>query len=323
MRGVLLVNLGTPLSYSRRDVARYLSEFLTDERVIDAPYFKRQLLVRGVIVPSRCKQSAKQYQAIWTEEGSPLLFHSLKLQSLLQKALGDDHVVELGMRYQYPSIKEALEKLKSRRVESLVVIPLFPHYASATSGSAIEEVLRCLQGWQLIPELRVVNSFYDTSQVIDAYCARARQYVIANYDHLVMSFHGLPMKSLLDKRTKERIPPRWSYDEQCQEMARLIAAKLGLAPGDYTVAFQSRLGKEPWIEPYTSDVIQNLAHKGAKRLLVMSPSFVCDCLETSYEIGIEVAHAFMKAGGKELQLVEGLNEHPLWVEALKKMVERC
>lgn len=330
-RGVLIVNLGTPLSYQSKDVARYLIEFLTDWRVIDSNWIKRQALVRGVIVPARYRQSAEQYRSIWTEEGSPLMHHGKILQAKLQEVLGGDDLVVLAMRYQSPSIAQGLQQLLQENVDEILILPLFPHYCSATVGSIFEEVMRCIKNWQVYPKLRFINQYFDHPNLIAAFCARAKQYSISSYDHLIMSFHGLPERQLQKANPsgnclsegcciKQCRSNRLCYKAQCYATARAIGAQLGLKPDDYTISFQSRLGKTPWIQPYTHDVIQSCAARGDRRLLVMSPSFICDCLETIFEIGHEYAKEFKNLGGEELQLVEGLNDHPLWIETLRSLI---
>lgn len=327
-KGVLLVNLGTPLSPKHKDVFRYLTEFLTDERVIDYPWLKRQLLVRGIIVPFRYKQSAEQYRYLWTQEGSPLLFHSTQVQKKLQQALGDDYHVILAMRYQHPSINEGLEKLRKEEVDELIILPLFPQYASATTGSIYQKVMKELQYWQTFPKLVFINHFFDQPAMIEAFAARACQYSPSSYDHVLFSFHGLPENQLRKANDRclksnccqQLCQKNRCYKAQCFATAYAIANQLNLKENQYTICFQSRLGKEPWIQPYTSDILHNCAQQGHKRLLVFSPSFVCDCLETTYEISSEYQREFKQMGGEELQLVEGLNDHPLWIDALQQII---
>ncbi len=329
-QGVLLVNLGTPDSPEPQDVKRYLTEFLLDPRVIDKPYLLRQFLVRGLIIPSRYKESAKSYQAIWTNEGSPLKIYGERVCTLLQQALGDDYQVELAMRYQNPSIKQALNKLQ--RCASVTVIPLFPQYASATTGSIIEEVFKHLSKEQNIPSIRCINQFYNHPKFINAFCERAKDFNLSQYDHILFSFHGLPTRQL--KKANSHCLQKKDcchslnqenfccYSAQCYETARLIADQLQIKKSSYTVTFQSRLGKDPWIMPYTADTINQFAKEGAKNLLVFCPAFVADCLETIFEIGKEYAENFIHAGGKKLDLVNSLNDHPLWIETLVDLCQK-
>lgn len=330
-RGVLLVNLGTPLSHRPVDVFRYLNEFLTDPRVIDTPWLQRQLLVRGIIVPTRYRQSAEQYRRLWLEEGSPLLVHGRAVEQKLQLALGTTYQVVLAMRYQTPSILEGLEKLKQEQVEEIMILPLFPQYASATTGSVHQKVMQSLQNWQVIPKLVFMNHYFDHPLLIEAFCARAQQYILSSYDHILFSFHGLPEKQIRKADTTGQCLTqqccqalcqrnRFCYKAQCYATARAIAARLNLDEKEYTICFQSRLGKDPWIQPYLGDVLQACVQQGQKRLLVFCPSFVSDCLETTCEITHEYGEKFKALGGKEVQLVEGLNSHPAWIEALRQMV---
>lgn len=322
MIGVLLVNLGTPDSPEYRDVFRYLNEFLTDGRVIDRPWLQRQLLVRGLIVPKRCSNTAKTYQAIWSDAGSPLMIYGERIREMVQESLGDGHQVVLAMRYQNPSIEKGLEELKG--VSKLVVIPLFPQYASATTGSVHQEVMRVISQWTLIPELRLIDCYANNPKMIEAFCSRVKN--LEEYDHIVMSFHGLPEAHLrkegcpIDQVCCSRYTEknRHCYRAGCYETARKIGEKLGVS---YSISYQSRLGKEPWFQPFTSDLLKELAKKGKKRVLVFCPSFVADCLETIYEIKVELQEEFIAHGGERLDLVESLNDHPLFAEALVEIVK--
>lgn len=331
--GVLLVNLGTPDSPSGRDVYRYLIEFLTDHRVLDTSWLWRQLLVRGVIAPFRFRQSAKSYQAIWTPEGSPLKVYGYRVKELLQSQLGDEYCIELAMRYRSPSIEEGLNKLMQAGVQRITVFPLFPHYASATTGSVHQKVMELVSRYEVIPEINFISDYGTHPTLIDAFCEAASQYCLSEYDHIIMSFHGLPQRQIL-KADKEgcclksknccRTPSSKNarcYSAQCYATARALAASLGVDEETYSVVFQSRLGRDPWLQPYFSERIEQLAHEGKKKVLVFCPSFVCDCLETIYEIGVEYAAEFKKAGGERLDLVQGLNDHPKWIEALAEIIK--
>lgn len=332
-KGVLLVNLGTPDSAEVKDVKKYLDQFLMDERVIDIPKFNRTLLVKGVIVPFRSPKTAKLYKEIWDEKGSPLLYYSEIQAQMLQKRLGDDYQVELAMRYQSPSIESALKKLKAGLVESIKVIPLFPQYASASTGSVIQLVMELISKWQTIPSISFVNSFHDNQLMIEVFAENARKHQPETYDHLLFSFHGLPERQLLkcdhtgnfclkDKTCCQTLNDtnKFCYSAQGHDTARLLAKELGVSKENYTVCFQSRLGKEPWVQPYTTDILKKLAAEGKKRLLVFSPAFVADCLETLYEITVEYHEEFRALGGEHVQLVESLNDHPKFIEALAGMV---
>lgn len=331
--GLLLVNLGTPRSPKPRDVYRYLIEFLTDERVMDMPWLKRQLLVRGLIVPMRYRQSAHAYQQIWTDQGSPLMVFGKQVKEKLQQILGGKFCVELAMRYQEPSIQKGLDSLMAAEIDHLVVLPLFPHYASATTGSVHQKVQELLSRYRVIPKVTLIDHYATHPKLISAFCEVAKPYHPEKYDHILFSFHGLPERHLRDADTSGQClvksdccqslcrRNRNCYSAQCHATARAIVKGLDLPAGySHTICFQSRLGKDPWIQPYTSASIAELAKQGKKRILVFCPAFVCDCLETIYEIGVEYAEEFKHAGGERLDLVPGLNAHPSWIEALRALV---
>jgi protoporphyrin/coproporphyrin ferrochelatase len=330
--GILLVNLGTPDSPHPRDVRRYLIEFLTDERVIDAPWLWRQFLVRWVIVRSRYHQSAKAYQAIWSAEGSPLKVHGFKIRDQLQKRMGEDFIVELAMRYQNPSIDSILNSFYSMNLSKILIFPLFPQYSSATTGSLHQKVMEISSKWQLIPEIVFINHYASHPDLIQAFCSAASGFELADYDHVLFSFHGLPQKQIrkadlngICLQTENCCSKRSSnnqgcYSAQCYDTAHSISKSLKIEPNRYSIAFQSRLGKDPWLQPYTSETLSKLAAEGKKRVLVFCPSFVCDCLETIHEIGVEYSLEFKKAGGEELKLVPGLNDSTEWLNAIQKII---
>lgn len=331
-KGILLVNLGTPDSTAVKDVRKYLDQFLMDERVIDIPVALRTLLVKGIIVPFRSPKTAKLYREIWDENGSPLFHYSKVQAAMLQEKLGNDYHVELAMRYQNPSVESALSKLKDALVDSIKVIPMFPQYASASSGSVLQLVMELVSKWQTIPPISFVNSFHDNAQMIEIFADNAKKYQPETFDHILFSFHGLPERQLVKcDHTKSYClkqenccqtlndTNRFCYSAQGHDTARLIAAKMGIKREDYTVCFQSRLGKDPWVQPYTTDVLKKLAAEGKKRLLVFSPAFVADCLETLYEITVEYHEEFQELGGEHVQLVESLNDDPRFIDALAEM----
>jgi len=330
--GVLLVNLGTPDSPNPRDVYRYLIQFLTDERVVDIPWFKRQCLVRGLIVPRRYRDSARSYAEIWKETGSPLLYYGQRVEQLLQEKLGDGYQVVLAMRYQNPSIESGLNALKE--CQDLVVLPLFPQYASASTGSVHQEVMRLISKWPIIPQLHFINSYPQETKMIETFCLNASKYPLDEYDHILLSFHGLPERQLIKADRHQYCLKSSScchslneknafcYAAQCFATAKAIREKLDISQDMATVCFQSRLGKEPWIQPFTTDILKQLAQQGKKKVLVFCPSFVADCLETTYEILVENCEEFLQLGGERLDLVESLNDHPLWIESLADMVRK-
>ncbi|CAN5372518.1 ferrochelatase [soil metagenome] len=331
--GVLLINLGTPDSPSTSDVRKYLTQFLNDPRVIDINPIGRFILVNGIIVPFRASKSAKLYQQIWTKEGSPLLLNSIKQKELLQKELGSDYVVELGMRYQSPSLETAINKLKQANVDKIVAIPLYPQYATSSTTSSIEETSRLLKKWKSHPPVKFIENFFDDAGFIDACVNKASNYKLNDYDYFVFSYHGLPERQIT-KASKEfgdgscqigsccdaiTDKNRLCYRANCLATTRALVSRLGIAEGNYKTTFQSRLD-DKWLKPYSDKVVEELAKEGKKNILVFSPAFVSDCLETIYEIGTEYDEIFKHHGGGKVTLVESLNDSPVWIGALKDMV---
>ena len=329
--GVLLVNLGTPDSTRVKHVRKYLREFLMDGRVIDIPKPVRWFLVNSIIAPFRAPKSAAEYRKLWTDRGSPLKFYGYDVRDGLRKVLPEGYQVELAMRYQSPSIQEGLEALRAAQVSRIVIIPLFPQYASATNGSVADRVMEIARTWQVVPSIQFINQFPDHPAVIDTFAERARPHLEKEWDHMLFSYHGLPERQIrkastghcaLDGECCATYGPhnQYCYRAQCYLTSRKIAEALGIPAEKYTVTFQSRLGSDPWVKPYTDDTMQTLAAQGAKRLLVFSPAFVADCLETNIELGEALKEDFEALGGEHLQLVESLNDHPRWIEGLKDMV---
>ena len=330
--GVLIVNLGTPDSPGRYDVYRYLREFLTDARVIDYPWPARQALVQGVIAPFRSGSSAKLYQDLWTEQGSPLKVYGEQLVEQLMPLLGPSYHVRLAMRYQQPSIERATKELLAEDIDRLVVFSLFPQYASATVGSVHDEVMRILRKEQNIPELILIRDYYDHPGMVGCFVANARKFDLNSYDHVLFSFHGLPERQLRKADRHEHCTKaenccqtigrhnQYCYSAQCHATAQSIAAELGLSKDDYSVCFQSRLGPETWARPYTSDVIKERRELGNTHLLVLCPAFTADCLETVIEISDEYKEEFEEMGGEVLDLVPSLNDDAQWVETVADII---
>jgi len=329
--GVLLINLGTPDDAKWGAVRTYLSEFLNDPRVIDIPWLARKLLVNGIIVPFRSFSSTKIYKELWTEKGSPLIYHGESVQEKLQTSLGIEYGVHLAMRYQNPSMDMVMEEMRLLNYKKLIIIPLFPHYASASSGSAMEKAMKILSKWWVIPEISIISQFWDNEGYINSFVERAKQYNIDEYDHVLFSYHGLPERHV-NKVYDDGIPcadhnceneiteeNKYCYKATCFATTRLLAEKLNIPEEKYTVAFQSRLDKK-WLEPFSDQVVEKRAKTGDKKLLAFSPAFVADCLETIVEIGDEYQEIFEENGGEKVQLVESLNDHPMWVETLKQLV---
>lgn len=333
-KGVLLINLGTPDSTKTSDVRKYLREFLFDARVIDIPAVPRWLLVNLIIGPFRAPKSAKEYRKVFTEKGSPLLYLSEELTQKVQHSLGDDYIVSLGMRYQSPSLETALAPLKDKGLKEITVIPLYAQYASATTGSTIQAVNEIINTWQIIPSIRFISNFVDEPKFIEAWVDVAKTYMHKAYDHYVFSFHGLPERQikkgscdgycqLSDKCCSNYNQKNYyCYRAQCFETARRVCASLGIEEKDYSVCFQSRLGRDPWIQPYIDDTLDQLIEHNHKNVLVFSPAFVSDCLETNIEIGEEYKEQFLEKGGESWQLVESLNTNPKWVECLHHLVTK-
>lgn len=327
-KGVLIVNLGTPDSTSTSDVRKYLREFLSDGRVIDIPNVPRWMLVNLIIAPFRSPKSAEEYRKLWEERGSPLKFYSEDVAGLLQNKLGDDYVVALGMRYQSPSIESALDKLMEANVSSIKVIPLFPQYASATSGSVIEKVMELVKDRQIIPEMSFVTQFVDHPLFTETFADLGKvELEKDDYDHILFSYHGLPERQIkkgsVDNYCQlgsccDSIGPKnqLCYRALCFETSRRIAGKLNIPKDKYTVCFQSRLGKDPWVQPYTEDMVTDLAKRGIKKVLAFSPAFVSDCLETTIEVGETYAEEFVEKGGEKWTLVPSLNTNEKWIDCL-------
>ena len=336
-RGALLLNLGSPASATPRAVRRYLREFLGDPRVLDLPAVSRRLLLELTILPFRPRASAAAYAKIWTPQGSPLVMHGRALRDALAKELGEGWAVELAMRYGEPTIGAALDRLASADALPIAVVPLFPQYAAASTGSALEAVYRAAGRRWNVPPLEVLPSFPDDPGFVAAQAAVASEHAeAARADHWLISFHGLP------ERQVRRSDPsgdhclaapgccdalgaanRFCYRAQCFATARALAAALGLADGRWTLSFQSRLGRTPWLRPYTDEVLGELAGRGIRRLAVVCPSFVADCLETLEEIGIRARAQWRALGGEALLAVPCVNAHPLWVATLARWLERA
>ena len=332
--GVLLIQLGTPDYPKTSDVRRYLSEFLNDPRVIDIPWLGRTLLVNGIIVPFRAPKSTKIYKELWDfgQGNSPLLTHSESVQKELQSRFeGKNVTIHLGMRYQNPSMYDVMEEMRKANYDHIVILPLFPQYASASNGSAIELANKLMTKWWVIPQISVINQFWGSEGYIDSILERAKAYNLEEFDHVLFSYHGLPERqvekvhidgsSCEKSNCKTEINPqnKFCYRATCYATTRLLVEKLGLEKDKYTVAFQSRLSKK-WLMPFSDKVIEQLAMNGAKNVLVFSPAFVADCLETVVEIGSEYQEIFQENGGDKVQLVPSSNDHPRFIDALESLV---
>jgi len=329
---VLLVNLGSPDSPSVPDVRAFLGEFLMDARVLDMIYPMRWSLVHLAILPRRAAQSAEAYEKIWMSDGSPLVATSRKVRQALQERAG--MTVELAMRYGKPSIPDAIGKLRNQGVEQVLLIPLFPHYAMSSFETAVERVRQVMASQAPHISLTVAPPCYSHPDYIRAMTASAADYLKEDYDHLLFSFHGIPERHLRksDPTGRHCLAKRdccgqdcpvigTCYRAQCFKTVEEFVRTASIPKHMHSIAFQSRLGREPWLKPYTDQVIAGLARAGIRKLLVICPSFVSDCLETLEEIGLRGRETFRAAGGGELTLIPCLNTHPLWIKALDNMAK--
>lgn len=332
-KGVLLVNLGSPDSTSVKDVRKYLDQFLMDKRVIDVPYLLRAFIVKGIILNTRPKRSAEAYKKIWWDEGSPLIVLTKRLQNKIQQQVSMP--IEIAMRYGNPSIKSGIEALHQKGVTEILMIPLYPQFAMATTEtiSVLAEEIRKKE----YPHIRIteVPAFYDKEDYIEVLAQSIKEEYTGDY--LLFSYHGVPERHIrkTDKTGKHKntifqndvycCKPNTSeaefcYRTHCYETTRLVAQKLGLKEGTFGTSFQSRLGKDPWLQPYTDATIENLAQQGVKNLAVVTPAFVSDCLETLEEIGMEGKEEFLHAGGTSFKLIPCLNDRDDWSKVMANWI---
>jgi len=335
--GVVVSNIGTPKSPKPKDVAKYLRQFLMDKYVIDVPWLARFVLVKGIIAPFRSRRSGKAYQKIWTDKGSPLLTNTVDFAKSLEAELGEDYKVVVGMRYGEPSMASALESLKS--CESIALFPQYPQYAESSSRTCREAFFDTVQKQNYEGETKVIEPFFVDEYFVKSLVERVQDAtegkdVMSNYDHLLFSYHGLPERHLTkidpigghcaNYKTcceKPGLALNTCYRAQAFATSRALAKALNLKPEDYSVSFQSRLGKQVWIPPYTDQVFEELAHKGVKRLGVICPSFVADCLETLEEIAMEGQETFLEAGGEAFTYIPCPNAHPTWVQGASELIQ--
>jgi protoporphyrin/coproporphyrin ferrochelatase len=327
---VILANVGTPDEPTVPAVRRYLFQFLNDRRVIDLPWLLQKFLVNVIIVPFRAPKSTKLYQMLWTAKGSPLLTISVDSLEKLQERLGENYEVFVGMRYQNPSLKTTLQTIKEKRFDKIVVLPMFPQYASSTAGTIAQLVNTETAKWNVIPELTIISQFYDHPGFVKAFAAQIKKYKPEEFDHIIFSYHGLPFSQTdrvhpaiktVNCNCEIEMPEhgRFCYKATCYETTRLLAKELGLPKSAYSVAFQSRLTKN-WLKPFSDKEVIKLAKEGKKRVLIAAPAFIADCLETIVEIGVEYQHLFEENGGEKIQLVESLNTNDDWIETLAELV---
>lgn len=330
-KGILLVNLGSPRSTSVPDVKEYLDEFLMDERVIDYRWFFRALLVKGIILNTRPAKSAEAYKTVWTDEGSPLIVITQKLQKKLQKLV--DVPVEIGMRYAQPSIEAGIQKLVNQGVTEIVLFPLYPQYAMSTTETVIEKAEEVRK--KSFPQVRInyIQPFYNRDIYIDCLAENIKEKLPENFDALQFSYHGVPERhiyktdptntcNLNDCCSRESNPShQFCYRHQCFDVTNSVIKKLGLPKEKVMVTFQSRLGKDKWMEPYTDETLETVGKKGVKNLAIVCPAFVADCLETLEEISVEGKHQFEHGGGENFHYIPCLNDEDRWVDVVKKLCE--
>jgi len=330
---VLMLQLGTPDSPKTSDVRRYLSEFLNDPRVIDVSAVFRKILVNGIIVPFRAPKSAKIYKMLWEMSNgkSPLLVHSQTLTHKLDDRLKDEADVYLAMRYGNPSMDDVLDEIRLQNYDRIVIFPLYPQYASASTGSCYEKAFKIISKWWAIPEVSIVGQFFDEDAFLNCVITNAKTFDLKSYDHIIFSYHGLPERHVdkvyqtgvckdrdcTHELTEEN---KLCYKATCYATTRSLVEKLGLTEDQYTVCFQSRLN-DKWIKPFSDDVLEDLAKSGKKRVLAFSPAFVADCLETTIEIGVEYQEDFEKFGGETVDLVPSLNTNEDWIEYLEHKIK--
>lgn len=326
------MNLGSPDSTEVKDVRRYLNQFLMDERVIDKPYLFRLLLVKGIITPLRAPKSAEAYKEIWTKDGSPLVLLTKQLRDALQEHV--EEPVEIGMRYGNPSPKDGFEKLLQRapELEEVIAVPLYPHYAMSSYETAVEYAKEIHQknGYQF--KLKFVEPYYNNESYIKALAASMQPYLDQEYDHILFSYHGVPGRHIrksditgthclasADCCNTPSPAHAHCYRHQCFTTTRLVTEKLGIPKDKFSISFQSRLGKG-WLEPFTDVRLEEMPKEGIKKLLILCPAFVSDCLETLEEIAMRGKESFLNAGGEEYRMIPCMNVEPLWVDALQVLV---
>jgi ferrochelatase len=316
--GILLVNLGTPDAPTAPALRRYLAEFLSDPRVVEIPRLAWLPILHGIILNTRPAKSAAKYATVWMPEGSPLAVWTARQAGALQADLtarGHRLIVRPAMRYGQPSIPSVLDAMRAEGVTRVLVLPLYPQYASATTASVGDKVNEWARDARRVPELRFVGEYHDDPGYIGALAARVQEHWAAHgrAERLVLSFHGVPHRTLLLGDP---------YHCQCHKTARLLGERLGMGRDELMITFQSRFGKARWLEPYTEPTLRELAAKGVKRVDVMCPGFVSDCLETLEEIAEEAHEAFLEAGGEEFRYIDCLNARPDWISALAGVAER-
>ncbi|MEO0796395.1 MAG: ferrochelatase, partial [Verrucomicrobiota bacterium] len=330
---VLLLNLGSPNSTSNEDVRSYLKEFLLDERVIDSPAIIRNLVVRGIILPTRPKKSAEAYRKVWLEEGSPLVVVSQKQQEKIAEKW--DFPIELAMRYGEPSIPDIVQKIVKSKVKNLFLAPLYPHYAMSSYETVVVRVMEEVNAQNPGIKVELLQPFYQDNDYISALVERSSPYLAKDYDHILFSYHGIPERHLRKSDPShahclaredccDTCNPAHAtcYRHQCFATTKAFVEKAGIPQEKYSVSFQSRLGRDPWLKPYTDFVLEELPAKGVKKLLVICPAFITDCLETLEEISMEGKEEFLEAGGEWFEQIPCLNDDPAFVNFMNGRIQR-
>jgi len=332
-RAVVLMNLGSPDSTNVKDVKKYLDEFLMDERVIDKPWLLRALLVKGIIVPFRAPKSAEAYKTIWTEKGSPLIVISKELRDALKKEI--EEPVAIAMRYGNPSPKNAFDELSKTNpdLEEVIAVPMYPHYAMSSYETAVEYAIQQHKKGGYKFKLTTLKPYYNNEEYINALCESIRPYLQQQFDQVLFSYHGVPERHIYkgDITGQHCLKVanccevsseahKYCYRHQCWTTTKLVTERLNIPKEKWEFSFQSRLGKDPWLQPYTAVRLEQLPKEGAKKILVVCPAFVSDCLETLEEIAEQGKESFLHNGGEKFEMIPCLNVHPLWVSALAKWI---
>lgn len=330
----MLVNIGSPDEWTVASTRKYLRKFLMDKRVIDIPFLFRFLLVNLIIAPFRAPKSLRSYKKILMNGQSPLIYYSYQLEAKLQELLGKDYLVKIAMMYGKPYLDEVLNELNKTHLSEIIVIPLYPQYASSTTGSVLEAVFGHIKDWQVIPNIKTVHTFYRYPEFVDLWARHIQKHLPAEYDFVLFSYHGLPVRQIFkaDRQFSKKVcnlneccfhcekNNEFCYRMNCLQTTKSIVEKLSIGQDKTFTCFQSRLGQSEWLKPYASEYLRELAQKGIKSLVVVSPAFVTDCLETLYEIQMEYAETFREYGGKELTLIPSLNVEDEWLKFLADIV---
>lgn len=312
--GVILTNVGTPTAPTSASVRQFLDEFLWDPRVVKMPRYLWWIILKGIILPFRPKHTAKAYQAIWTEEGSPLLVISKQQQAKLQNYLGESYKVLLGMRYGKPSIENALHELERANIQNIVLLPLYPQYSATTTVSVFDALSQVLQSQPMLPEIHFINHYADNEKYIDALVKSIKNHwqQQSQQRHLLFSFHGIPQSYVANGDP---------YKEECYLTVKEVTRKLNLLDFQWTIAFQSRFGSKKWLEPYCDEILAKFPKNGVKQIDIICPGFATDCLETLEEIAIRNKHLFLKAGGEVFNYIPCLNASDQHIEMMAELIK--